>query len=298
MPSYNKALFLYNGNAGSAEIQQKLSQTLPKLSEAIEQLFVFQTKSVAQAKEKCESYASVVDIIIILGGDGTIHECINTIARLDKRPVIGILPGGTCNDFSRMLGIPQNLNQATIALLKGKQAPVDVGKAGASYFLNFWGIGLVTETSANINEEQKNRFGVLSYFISTLKTMNQATPFSYEITIDDDSYVGDAVMILVLNGRFLGTRQIPIPSIDANDGMLDILIIKNSNLTLFRELMTMTQDNVEESNLTELAHLRADNIKVETDMEQEVDMDGEIYGVTPASIEILPGHLQMIFAAQ
>lgn len=296
MPRYQNALFLYNGNAGSDNIEQKLAETLPILSQEIKQLTILQTKSVEEAKEACEKFSKIVELIIILGGDGTLHECINSISQLDSRPVIGILPGGTSNDFSRMLDIPQNLEQAARTIINGREGPVDIGKLGEEFFLNFWGIGLVTETSSNIDENQKNRFGVLSYFISALKTVNQAAPFSFQMKIDGKEIEGEAIMILVMNGCFIGTRQVPIESIKPNDGLLDVLIVKNSNLTLFKELMVVDQPWAEDERFQELAYTRGERIDIKTNPVQDIDTDGEIKRTTPEVIEVLPNHLTFLHA--
>ncbi|TGB01848.1 YegS/Rv2252/BmrU family lipid kinase [Halobacillus salinus] len=294
MPRYEKGLFIFNGNAGNKEMEPQLSQVLPVIAQAVKQLTSIQTESIDELKDVCQQYGSEVDVMIILGGDGTVHECINSLAELEKRPVIGILPGGTCNDFSRMMDMPQNLQQAARALVEGEEQPVDVGRTERNYFLNFWGIGLVTQTSFNIDEGQKARFGVLSYFISALKTMNQADPFEFKIDVDGEKVEGEAVMVVVMNGRFIGTRPLPVPAIDVSDGKFDVLIIKNSNLTLFKELMTMGQPGTDESRFQELHHRQGKKIKIEIDSVQEVDMDGEIKGSTPAHIEVLPEHFTFL----
>ncbi|WP_077625226.1 YegS/Rv2252/BmrU family lipid kinase [Sediminibacillus massiliensis] len=294
MPKYGKGLFLFNGNDDEQEIERKLNQTLPVLAKGFERLFIVQTADVEQLRAACEEYAQIVDAVIILGGDGTIHECINVFAKLDERPAIGILPGGTCNDFSRMLHIPQNLSQAAQTILDGDVEEIDIGKADDQYFLNFWGIGLVAQTSMNIDSDQKRRLGVLSYFLSTLRSLNQAEPFPYTLTADGEEQSGEAVMILVMNGRFIGTREIPLQQVDPRDGKLDLLIVKNSNLTLFKELMMMNQGDVSSEDLTELSHIKAKELRVESETVQEIDMDGEIYTTTPSEISIVPGRLKMI----
>ncbi|ALX49156.1 YegS/Rv2252/BmrU family lipid kinase [Lentibacillus amyloliquefaciens] len=291
---YEHGLFIYNGTAGNEHTEQKLSQTLPVLAKAIKKLTVIQTETIEEAKATFEAYAEDVDIMILLGGDGTLHECVNTIAPLGKRPVVAILPGGTCNDFSRALGMPQNLTQAARAIANGEVTDVDVGKTDGRYFLNFWGVGLVSDTSLNIDEDQKKNLGVLSYFMSTLRTVNQATPFKYKIDADNKQHEGEGVLILVLNGRFIGTRELPLPTVSLDDGKLDVLVIKNSTLASFRELLSMNNPETNSQQLTELTHFQATSIKVSTSEEKAIDMDGEIDGTTPDEITILPHHIPMV----
>lgn len=296
MSKYDEALFLYNGNADHEEIQRKLMYAIPKLSLAIKQLHIVQTESIEEVKKVCIRYAAKVDLLLILGGDGTVHACINAISPLKKRPIVGILPGGTCNDFSRVLNIPQQLEKAAAAIVEGHVVDIDVGKADDRYFLNFWGIGLIAETSQNIDPNQKKYLGVLSYFMSTLKTITQAKSFSYAITTDEQTVQGEAVMIVVLNGRYLGTQELPISSLQPDDGKLDVLIVKNSNLAFFRELFSMDHPDTKLKELNEMMYIQTDRLCVTTDDRKEADMDGEIVSGTPTEVELLPKHLQMIRA--
>lgn len=294
MPRYQSGIFLYNGNKDENELGVALGQTLPILSKEVKELKVIQTDSLDDLREVCRSCGPKVEVFFIYGGDGTVHEVINYLAPLEQRPIIGVLPGGTCNDFSRVMDTPQRLEQAARGIIEGEELKVDAGKTENDYFLNFWGIGLVTQTSFNIDENQKNRLGVLSYFISALKTMNQADSFGYKIKVDDEMIEGEAVMILVMNGQFIGTRRLPVPSIDLQDGLFDVLIVKNSNLTLFRELMTMGRPQTDPSEFQELNHIQGKTLKVDVQYTQEVDMDGEIKGKTPESMQVLPKHFTFL----
>nr|WP_156645364.1 YegS/Rv2252/BmrU family lipid kinase [Lentibacillus sp. JNUCC-1] len=285
---------IYNGVAGGNNLQQKLAQTLPILSQAIRSLNVVQTLSQEETEDVCQNLDSDIELLLILGGDGTVHVCINVLAKLEHRPVIGILPGGTSNDFTRTLGIPQNLQTAAQTIVNGIEKPIDVGVSGTDYFLNFWGVGLVTETSKNIDVSQKQNLGVLSYLLSTIKSIGNANNFTYELETEEETYKGDAVLIFVLNGRFIGTRELPIPTLEADDGMLEVLIVKNSNLGSFREFMAMKNPDMDKSAFQQIEHFRVKDLAIKAKPKQEVDMDGEIYQMTPAEISILPGHFRMI----
>ncbi|MFD2923223.1 YegS/Rv2252/BmrU family lipid kinase [Halobacillus naozhouensis] len=296
MPRYQRGIFVYNGNMQGEDLEQSLTVTLPVLAQEIKELTVIQTHSLGELRKVCYEYGPKVEVFVILGGDGTLHECINYLAPLESRPVLLLLPGGTCNDFSRVLGTPQNLQQAATQLLQGEEVKVDIGKADDRYFTNFWGIGLVTEASFNIDSEQKNRIGVLSYFISAIKTMNQTEPFSFTLRIDGETVNEEAVMVLVMNGRFIGTREVPLPDSQLQDGELDVLIVKNSNLTTFKELLTMNRPGADPSKFQELSHMQGQQVSIEVEAEKEVDMDGEIMGSTPARIEVLPNHFTFLCA--
>lgn len=298
MPVYQKGVLLYNGNQESDVTAKMLAQTLPIISQAVKELKVIQTEAINEVKEICKAAGAEADILFILGGDGTVHECVNSIAGLEKRPIIAILPSGTSNDFSRMLNIPQNLQAAAETITGGEIVDVDIGKSNDHYFLNFWGIGLVSETSQNTNENFKKNFGILSYFLSTLQTINRAEPFTYEITADGKVLEGEAVMIIVLNGKFLGTRELPIPTVSSTDGKLDVLVVKNSSLASFRELLSMNNPETIAEDLTELSHIQAEDIKITAGEDKEIDMDGEMKGETPAELTVVPGHLKMIKAIQ
>lgn len=294
MLHFKRGLFVYNKTAGEEDTQQKLSETLHVFAQAIDELIVLYTDSEEELQQACVHYSDKIDLLIILGGDGTLHTCINSIAPLPTRPIIAILPGGTSNDFSRSLGIPQDLNDAATSLLNGSIIDTDVGQVGEYYFMNFWGIGLVTEASENIKSEEKERFGSISYILSTLRTMNQTESFYYKIQSADEELEGEAILLFVLNGRFIGTTELPIASLSPFDGKMDVLIVRESNLSAFRELFTLQDPTVENEQLTELEYIQVEAIEIIEPVNSKVDMDGEIYEDTSSKINVLPGHLQMI----
>lgn len=298
MLHFNRALFVYNRTAGEEDTERKLSETLHIFAQAVDQLIVLNTASEEELHQACVKYCDQIDLLIILGGDGTVHTCINSIAPLPVRPVIAILPGGTSNDFSRSLRIPQTLNEAATSILNGSIIKTDVGKVGETYFMNFWGIGLVTETSENVKSDEKKRFGSISYVLSTLRTLNQTKPFHYKIQSTDMELEGDAILLFVLNGRFIGTTELPIAPLSPFDGKLDILIVRDSKLAAFKELFALQDPFIENEQLTELEYIQVDSLEIVDPIGHKVDMDGEIYEETTQRITVLPGHLQMIQATK
>ena len=295
MVMYNHALFIYNQAAGQANTEKALAAVLPEISVHVKELQIIQTEREGETTEICREWGERTDLVIVLGGDGTVHEAINGLAELEIRPILGILPGGTCNDFSRMLRIPQNLARAAKSLMQGKTQLLDVGKVNDHYFLNFWGVGLVADTSTNIDAGQKKVLGKLSYFLSALKTMQAAEPFHFTLEADEHRLKGEAVMILVMNGQYIGTNQIPFPNMKIDDGLFDVLIVRGSTFGSLIEVFNLEELPPNDAEAVgNIQHFQTSSLSVQTNPVLEADTDGEIYSKTPSELIVLHRHIQMI----
>ncbi|CAH0310511.1 Putative lipid kinase BmrU [Peribacillus sp. Bi96] len=292
---WKKGMLIYNKKAGNDKLERNLEQCLPVIAPHIDEFLILQTKEKGDASRFCSEYGEDMDVVFVLGGDGTVHECVNGLSPLGKRPLFGVLPGGTCNDFSRTLKIPQNVRQASEALVNGKVRSIDIGQADDDYFSNFWGIGLISDASSNIDEQEKNKFGKIGYLLSAVRTIGDNNPFPFKLQYDGNMIEGEAIMILVLNGCYIGTNLLPFPMVSPDDGLLDIAILEKANLSAFLEIIAMKRSWTEklrsESGVT---YLQADTLTVETNMPLDVDMDGEIYSQTPTRIKVLGHHLSVL----
>ncbi|MGG0643245.1 diacylglycerol kinase family protein [Sporosarcina gallistercoris] len=293
MRTFNKALLIYNKLAGDADVEAKLAAVVPVLGKAVKELTMISPESTAEMRQICEK-AGEMELVVIMGGDGTVHQGIDVISKLEERPLIAILPGGTSNDFTRTLGIPQNLGDAVEALLTGEIQAIDIGKEGNRHFINFWGIGLVADTSENIDEDQKKSYGPLSYMASTVRTIREAESFPFHIVSEGVDIHGEAIAIFVLNGKSLATTPIPIAAISPSDGKLDVLVVKNSNLAMLRELVSLRKPETNNEQLNLLEYIQVSELHIDAPSQQKVDMDGELYDVQSGKIEVLPGHLRML----
>ncbi|WP_057915622.1 diacylglycerol/lipid kinase family protein [Peribacillus muralis] len=292
---WKKGMLIYNENAGKHKLAKNLEGCLPVIAPHIDEFLILQTKEKGDAFRFCLDYGEDMDVVFVLGGDGTVHECVNGLSPLTKRPLFGILPGGTCNDFSRTLNIPQNVRQAADALVNGKVRPIDIGKANDAYFSNFWGIGLISDTSNNIDDQEKNQFGKIGYLLSAIRTIGDKAAFPFKVEYDGKHIEGEAIMILVMNGSFIGTNSLPFPMLNPDDGRVGVAILENASLSTFLEIITMkrtwTEDPGSDSGVT---YVQASNVTIETEAPLSVDMDGENYSQTPASIKVLEHHLSVL----
>src|SRR6266404_8359129 len=101
--------------------------------------------------------AGEVDLLIAAGGDGTLNEVVHGLMDLSRvaRPVLGVVPLGTANDFAMGCGIRRDPDEALALCMEGEGVPVDVGKANEHWFLNAASIGFGAEITASTPPELK-----------------------------------------------------------------------------------------------------------------------------------------------
>ena len=285
---FNKALLVFNSQAGQAQTSKQVAAATSILAASLPELQLMQIQEQGGGERICRERGEGLDLLIIMGGDGTVHECVNGLKDLEAPPVVAIIPTGTCNDFSRSLGMPQTVEGAARAILDGRTHAVDIGMVNDRLFTNFFGLGLITEASENVHARLKNMFGRLSYLIRTLQTIGSTSPFSYKLSWSEGELEGEAVMIYVSNGRYLGTRQLPFADDCLHDGKFDVLILQQAGLSLLRELLasrSASNRNWKPSSDT-FSYIQCDQLTLTTSLPMEGDTDGEIYTTTPAELAL------------
>ncbi|KKO54691.1 diacylglycerol/lipid kinase family protein [Paenibacillus sp. DMB20] len=291
---YDRAMLVYNGKAGQRGIDSALGTVMGIIAPEIRELVLFQTMGPGDGERVCRERGEAFDLVLIMGGDGTVHECVNGIASLKKPPLIGILPAGTCNDFARSLNLPADLAEAARQLMQGIRQKVDIGTAGERVFTNFFGIGLITEASENIHDGLKGALGRISYFISTLQTVRKGERFQYALKWDEGTLEDEAVMVYVSNGRYLGTQALPFPAEALTDGRLDVLIIREAGLPLLKELLSRKEEGEWVPKDDSIHYFQTTSLSLATREPMKADTDGEKYLETPALLTVRPRSLEFL----
>ena len=284
---YNKALLIYNGNAGQGETENIFEEIIPLLSKEINNLMLSQTKKEGDAEIIAKNTGENYELIISLGGDGTLHEIINGIAELENPPIVGIIPTGTLNDFARSLNIPLNLRDSVNTILKGGTASINIGQVNNRYFTNFVGIGLITDIAENINSDVKDIMGKISYYTSTIKSIGEKEDFEFTLKTESQKITDKAGMIVILNGNYAGSTLVPVKNVDLQDDLFDVFIVYEAGFSLLMKYLTQKDNFKDRVTEDEILHIQAKEIKIETKKEMQIDTDGEIYLKTPADIKVL-----------
>ncbi len=248
-----------------------------------------------------EAAAGGAELLVIVGGDGSVNEVANGLVALDERPPIAIVPRGTGWDFVRTFGIPRNVEQAARVALAGNEREVDLGlvtyRAWAgdearAAFANVASAGMSGAIAARANETTKALGGKASYLWATFRVFAAWSPTAVRVTVDGERREGRMTDVVVANGRFFGGGMKICPEAEPDDGLLDVLTIGDVTK---RDLM-VTMPKIYRG--THLPHpkgelLQGSAVSIETDEPLPIQLDGEQPGTTPARFQVLPRALRV-----
>lgn len=163
------------------------------------------------------------DQIIAAGGDGTINEAASALVNTGLP--FGVIPKGSGNGFSRMLGLPLNPALAVQSLKTAKKIPCDIGKANENYFINLAGVGIEADIAAAF--AQSPRRGMWPYFKIGAKMFFSYKPKKLKVSHDKKTEIMTPVTLVFANGTQYGSNFKIAPEADISDECLDMVEVKN-----------------------------------------------------------------------
>jgi diacylglycerol kinase (ATP) len=291
---FNRVSVILNPKAGQGRLLNNWNEVLTELKNGFHDVQVYETTDPGEGASFVEQLHSNTDIIIAAGGDGTVHEIAEAVLSIKgKKPAFGILPGGTCNDFSRALGMNQNPVRAAMQLSKKNIRNIDIGEFDGHFFTNFWGVGLITHVSESIDPDTKDRFGRLSYYLSTAKSMQTWEPFEITVQSKEFQYEGRAAMFIAVNGPFTGGIRPFFPNTDIQDGKLDCLLIEEPSISFIWDVLKnrLSDTSYEGQGYH---YFQSSEIQVKTAPQQLIDCDGEREHKTPSVVKCLEQNLSAL----
>ena len=276
---FKHGVLFYHEHSGIKDIYNGLGDVASSLTTFCKHLSIQLSENEGDIISYCkkikeQSYSDDVDIIFILGGDGTVNELVNGMMQSQLDIPIGIIPGGTFNDFVKTLNLHPRHKVASEQLKEAELRSYDVMKVNDEYALNFVGMGLIVQNAENVQNGNKDVFGKLSYVGSTVKTLLNPEHFDYKITVDENEIEGNTTMLVVANGPFIGGSRIPLTDLSPNDGYLNTFIFTEERTSVLNDIFKQ-RDSMNWNNMTDgIKHVLAKKITIATDPQMKVDIDG------------------------
>lgn len=225
-----------------------------------------------------ESYKDEYRQIIVAGGDGTIHVCVNAMLNHEIDLPLAILPTGTANGFASYFDIPDDLNRMIDVALDNHLVIADVGCVNERYFVNMTTIGSIIGVKQKTDPLFKDTFGVFAYYIQALWDVRKLKSAKVTLTTPTKVYHEDMYFMMVVNGK-PGIGKFRKASQEAHDsqiddGQLDVLLVRKMRLRdIPRAMMHLVKGTYRDSEF--FLHLKTDALKVDSAHKLPIDIDGE-----------------------
>jgi len=240
--------------------------------------------------------------IIAAGGDGTIGEVVNGLAKAAKDDQallgpFGILPLGSANDLVDNLGLPKDLAGAAQVIAAGKTRRMDVGSVNGLYFANNSAIGLepyITLVQQRITWIK----GMLRYLVAAVAGIMDKPLWTADIEWEGGHYQGAMLLVTVGNGARTGGVFYMAPHADPFDGKLTFVYgLRRTRGAMFAVLpKTMKRDKGSYVETVDIHEEHSTWIKIHVDTPTPAHIDGEIFSEAIQDLEyhIHPGRLQIL----
>lgn len=232
------------------------------------------------------------DLVIAVGGDGTVNEVVNgLLVSGASRVTLGVLPAGRGRDVCRNLGIPRDLDRAVDRVVHGSDVAVDVGVVDfgdrVRFFLGATGAGFDADVA---RRTQRHRGpATLAYIAGVIEAVASLRPALVTVT-GAFEWTGRATAVVVANGAFVGGGMKIAPGADPADGALDVVVLGDvGRLELLRWLPSVYRgDHVRHPRVVTA---RATEVRISAPTPLPVHVDGEPAGSTPIVVSVRPGAL-------
>lgn len=238
-----------------------------------------------------QAVAAGCERLVVCGGDGTIREVLPALA---GTPIpLGLLPFGTANDLARALGVPRRLGPAVQLLLEGHPTAIDLGKTGQALFATVAAFGFDAEVSEAMRQGQVPIAGTLGYLYATVRHLYRFAAPRVRLEGEFGTIEGPVLLVATANTRSYGGGMQIAPAADPADGKFAVCIVKNlPRRTILAVLPRLFWGGHVHHPAVRLE--RTSWLRLHTDTPHLMHADGEPLAHTPATLEVLPGALQVV----
>ena len=252
---------------------------------------IYVTKAGGDARRlAAEAVQAGADAVAVYGGDGTVAEV--AAGLLGSEMPLAILPGGTTNATSRVMGVPIDLAEAA-QLLVDPQAQLrvmDMIQVAKSHYFGVIAMGIPGEVAVMADRESKDRLGNLAYALSAIKATVRAPNSQYTITLDGREVHSHGVICVILN-QGPGLMHLKTP-VNGSDGLLDVMIFRDEGV----RTVTKAATNVllRNENIVPVEHWQVREVQVVSHPAQAVQADGEVLPAGSVTARVLPSAVRFI----
>jgi len=229
-------------------------------------------------------------MVIVGGGDGTLSSVVDHFVGGDT--VFAVLPLGTANSFARTLGLPLDIDGAIDVIAHGRRKRIDLGIIDGDYFANTAALGLSPLIADTVPHKLKRWLGMIGYTIWALRVAFKFRPFRLRVTLDDGSVVKSwATEARIANGTHHGgVLLVESQKLDSGEMVIQAVTGKSVFGLAWSWLATLFRLRHRGQTITEW---RGKRMTLDARPRQKISIDGEIAAVTPVTVEVARGAIDV-----
>jgi len=231
-----------------------------------------------------------MDIIVAVGGDGTVNEVAQGLVGTET--FLGIIPTGSGNGLSRHLNIPMNVRRAIEIINKGRVLKIDTAKLNDDLFVSVAGVGFDASVAKKFAKSGKR--GFLSYFKITAGSYHSYKARKYKLLIDGKELVRKALFISFANSNQFGNNTSIDPNARIDDGFIDVCIVRR--IPFWKTIVVAPLLFIKRFNWTPYIEIiRAREVQVTRKKGKSIHLDGDPKKISKEfTVKINPSSLHVL----
>jgi len=301
-----RALVVHNPTAGGGRARRLAPQVVERLRGDQVEVVQHPTLSLEDARLAACQAAAEVDVVVAVGGDGTVGACAAGLADAGPaggspggsgvRAALGVVPAGGGNDAARSLGLPADDPLAAAGLLtRLRRRPADLATVAGRAYLNVAGAGFDSEVTRVANQRLGWARGRPRYAGAVLAQLVVGRTARFELVLDGRAQRLEGWLVAVANGPSYGGGMRVAPRASLADGLLDVVVIGAIGKLEFLRTFPKVFSGAHVEHPAVAVH-RAARVDLDADRTLAVYADGEPAGTLPATFEVRPAAVTVLAA--
>lgn len=247
--------------------------------------------------------------LLVLGGDGAIHEVLNGLYSQEEvspsEVTLGLIPVGSGNDWSRLHKIPSDYEAAVDLIADAERhtrvqdvARVDTlmdGKPYCRHMMNIGGLGFDSEVCHRFDlAKERGHAGDRQYLKSLLSGFLSYKCLKFRVSVDgQEFYRGPAFSVALGIGKYCGGGMMQTPEAIPDDGLIDVTVVgKVSKLQFLHKVPSLFRGDIFKNK--EVIHTRGRQVDISAAPYSYMEVDGEPVGITPVHVAVIPAGVKVV----
>ncbi|MFJ7017536.1 YegS/Rv2252/BmrU family lipid kinase [Streptomyces sp. NPDC101117] len=286
---------IVNPTAGGSAAAAALLDVARPLRETGAGLETLYSRSLAHAQELARDAGERGRVVLAVGGDGMAGGVGGALS--GTQALLGLVPAGRGNDFARALDLPTDPAALARVLLDHEPRAVDTIEVESAVHPRTAVLGSVyAGVDALANRHANNSTllrGAASYYAGGLRAVTTWRPARYRVTVDGHEHLHVGYTVVAANSGYYGSGRRIAPDARVDDGLLDVVMIRQAPRRLFFALMNELKTGAHVRR-PEVEILRGKEIRIAADRDVPYGADGEVDATLPVTVRVLPGALRVL----